>query len=370
MERFDIAVIGGGAVGLAAASVLSKRFSSASLLLVEQHDSFGRETSSRNSEVIHAGIYYPQNTLKATLCVRGRHLLYEFLQQYEVSYSKLGKLIVATDTREAAMIDALMEKAFLNGVPVQPMTQKEIASAEPHINAVAGLFSPETGIFDTHRYMKQLETLAKSRDVMFAYNCRVTGIEKNTEGYTLLVTDADGIPVEIEAAVIINTAGLSSDRIAEMAGIDIDNAGLRMFFSKGEYFTVSGVPRNLLSHLVYPVPGLASLGIHIVLDLGGGIKLGPNQAYVNGIDYTVDPAHIDEFYTAAKRYLPFIEKENLSPDMAGMRPKLQRPDESFHDFYIQEESERGMPGLVNCIGIESPGLTSSLAIAEYILKIL
>ncbi|RPJ03690.1 MAG: NAD(P)/FAD-dependent oxidoreductase, partial [Spirochaetaceae bacterium] len=330
------------------------------------NDSFGRETSSRNSEVIHAGLYYPGDSLKARLCLRGRVMLYEFLEKYGLPYSNTGKYVVATNEKEVSSLEMLYKKALSCGALVQLKTGQEVTAAEPAVLAIAAIYSPNTGIFDTHAYMKHLKNLAETAGVVFAFNCSLVGIKKTGKGYVLEIKDSDGQKMEVESGIVINAAGLSSDKVAEMAGMDIDSADLRLKFSKGEYFRVAGVKQGTLKHLIYPVPGLASLGIHIVLDLSGGIKLGPNEAWVDNIDYTVNQEHEKEFFTAAKRYLPFLKPGSLSPDMAGMRPKLQKPGEAFRDFYIQEETSRGLPGLVNLIGIESPGLTSSLAIAEMI----
>ncbi len=367
MEKSDFLIIGAGAVGLAVAAALGERFRSASIIVAERHDAFGREASSRNSEVIHAGLYYPSDSLKARLCVRGRRLMYEFLKKYAVPHRMTGKLVVAADPAEEPLIQELLALARANGVDdAALLSAPQVREMEPGAAASSALYSPSTGILDTHSYMKRLESLGRERGVDFGYGCDVTGIEHGTDGYRITIRDSDGQPLEIGAAVVINCAGLSSDAMAALPGLDVDAAGYRLHLSKGEYFKVNGLPRWHLKRLVYPVPGTTFLGIHIVLDLDGNIKLGPNAFYTDAVDYTVDPAHADEFFSAARRYLPALTPESLAPDMAGMRAKLQKPGEAFRDFVIVNEAERGLPGFVNCVGIESPGLTASLAIAEYV----
>jgi L-2-hydroxyglutarate oxidase LhgO len=371
MDKTDVIVIGAGAVGLAVAATLGERLPGRSVIVIERHDAFGREASSRNSEVIHAGIYYPNDSLKARLCVRGRRLLYEFLDRYEVPHRKTGKLVVAADASEEPLVEALRVRALANGVEDAVMlTRDRIREMEPGAAAVAALYSPSTGIFDTHTYMKRLESLGRERGVDYAYNCEAVNVRRANDEYRVSIRDADGELMEIGAAAVVNCGGLSSDTVAALPGIDIDAADYRLHLSKGEYFKVSGLPRWYLNHLVYPVPGTTFLGIHIVLDLAGGIKLGPNAAFADAVDYTVDPAHAGEFFAAAQRYLPALTPAALSPDMAGMRAKLQKPGELFRDFVIVNEKDRGLPGFINCVGIESPGLTSSLAIAEYVAGLL
>jgi L-2-hydroxyglutarate oxidase LhgO len=367
MEKTDFLVIGAGAVGLAIAQTLAERKPDRSVIVAERHPAFGQETSSRNSEVIHAGIYYPQGSLKARLCVRGRELIYDFLVKHRLPHQRLGKLIVAAVRDEEALLGKLLETAHGNGVTdAALMTSAQVSALEPEVASVAAIHSPSTGIFDTHAYMKKLEALGKERGVMYAYGCEARRIERTPDGFRVTLKDADGQDLEIGAGVVVNCAGLSSDKVAESAGIDLDQADYRLHLSKGEYFKVHGLPRWLIKRLVYPVPGTTSLGVHIVLDLDGGFKLGPNAVWTDGIDYTVDPAHGDEMFAAARRYLPRLTRESLEPDMAGIRAKLQKPGQLFRDFVIVNEKGRGLPGLIDCIGIESPGLTSSLAIAEYV----
>jgi L-2-hydroxyglutarate oxidase LhgO len=371
MEKCDILIIGAGVVGLAVAQYLSQNSKTSSIIVVEKHESFGRETSSRNSEVIHAGISYPQHTLKATLCVAGRNLLYPFLEKNNLPYRKIGKLIVAEGKEEEEKLEDLLINAKQNGVDdVCFIEKKQIELWEPAIRATLALSSPSTGIFDTHAFMKYLEADAVKDGVIFAYNCYLLAIEKNNSGFRILIKDADGIEVEVQSDIIINCAGLYAADIARLAGIDCEKAGYTQYFSKGEYFKVNGLADCRINRLIYPLPQKDSLGIHTVLDLQGQFKLGPNAFYVNEIDYQVDLSHRGDFFHSVKKYLPFIEEEMLSADMSGIRPKLQAPGENFADFVIAEESSKNLRGLINLIGIESPGLTSSLAIARYVAEIL
>ena len=365
MEKVEIIVIGAGAVGLAAAERLSR--DGREVILVERYDGFGRETSSRNSEVIHAGLYYPESSLKARLCVQGCHMLYELCEQKNVPYRKTGKILVANHPQEIEKIHTIKEQGEKNGVEgLELISKKRLGELEPHIEAREGLWSPETGIVDTHMLMKYLEQQSESNGATVAYNCEVVGIEKTDAGFVVDIRDADNEIMQLCADCVINAAGLGSDSIAAMAGIDVDAAGYRLHPCKGEYFAVSSRHKNKLTHLVYPPPTSISLGIHAVLGIDHSLRLGPNAFYVDSIDYDVSEEHIDEFVEGAREYLPFIEKSDLRPDQSGIRPKLQAQDEPFHDFVIAEESEKSLSGLINCIGIESPGLTSCLSIADMI----
>jgi L-2-hydroxyglutarate oxidase LhgO len=371
MEKCDILIAGAGVVGLAIAEYLSRQNKNSSIIVIEKHESFGRETSSRNSEVIHAGIYYPTESLKAGLCVEGRELLYNELENHGLPFAKLGKLIVATDRQEEELLEKLLLNAKANGVrDVRMMDKAQVAALEPELASVGALYSPSTGIFDTHVFMKHLEYTAQNRGVLFAYNCEVVSLSRSQTGYEVGVRDVDGSDLTIDSAVVINCAGLCAHLLAQKAGINCKEAGYVIHYSKGEYFRVNGLPSWCVKHLVYPPPGTVSLGIHTVLDLQGQMKLGPNAFYVDGVDYTVDARHQHEFLTAGTKYLPRLADAALTPDMAGVRPKLQAPESDFADFEINEESGRGFPGFINLVGIESPGLTSSMAIARYAAELI
>ncbi|HUU49760.1 MAG TPA: NAD(P)/FAD-dependent oxidoreductase [Nitrospinota bacterium] len=367
MDKVDIAIIGAGVIGLAIAQRLSL---SKEIVLIEQHDGFGRETSSRNSEIIHAGMYYPSDSLKARLCVEGNRKLYELCENFKIPYKKIGKLIIAHTEEEKKKIENLLKQGNKNGVPgLRLLNRQEINKMEPHILANLALFSPETGIFDSHQLMKFFEQKALSNNVTIAYNCTVSGLQKTGDTFTLDIIDADGESFNLESSIVVNSAGLHADKIASLAGIDVENDGYKLHFCKGEYFSVSSRHNGKLAHLVYPPPNTISLGIHTVTLLDGSLKLGPSAFYIDTIDYEVDGSHQKDFLESAKTYLPFIESNDLSPDMSGVRPKLQAEDEDFRDFVICEESNKGLKGLINLIGIESPGLTAAPAIADYVDKI-
>jgi len=371
MYNTDILVIGSGVVGLAVAKELSGL--SKSILVVERNKSFGQETSSRNSEVIHSGIYYPPDSLKAKLCVRGRELLYEFCAKFNVPHKKTGKLIVATEEAEVRSIEDLFNNAKKNGVAgLDILTRDGIKQLESNVFGISALYSPETGIVDSHSLMQRLMSKTKDNGAMVAFNCEVAAIEKNKDGYKITVKGDDG-ETAISAKIVINCAGLDSDIIAEMAGIDIRQNRYGLHYCKGQYFRVNQRKAGLIKRLVYPVPRpkAGGLGIHATPDLSGGLRLGPDHQYPkNRIkDYTVDESQKSSFYTSVKKFLPFVEEADIFPDTAGIRPKLQEDDSDFRDFVIKEESENGFPGFINLIGIESPGLTASLAIAERVKEI-
>ncbi|MBD3346353.1 MAG: FAD-dependent oxidoreductase [Chitinivibrionales bacterium] len=369
MEQVDITIIGAGVVGLAIARRLAR--SERDIVVVERHDGFGRETSSRNSEVIHAGLYYPSGSLKAQMCVAGNRLLYEYCEKRNIPFKKTGKLVVAGSTEEVDRVGAVYNQGLLNGVEGLCMLEgAEISRLEPHVAAQGGVLSKETGIVDTHALMKSLEREAGDKGAVVAYNCSVAGVSREKDGYSLDIKDVDGEHFAFRSRMVVNAAGVHADRIASMAGLDIDSCGYRIHPCKGEYFSVSNRHKGKLTHLVYPAPTQISLGLHAVLTLDGAIKMGPNAFYVDSLEYDVDPGHKEDFIRSAARFLPFISPDDLSPDMAGIRPKLQKPQEPSRDFIIAEESARALPGFVNLAGIESPGLTSALAIADYVENLL
>jgi L-2-hydroxyglutarate oxidase LhgO len=367
----DITIIGAGVIGLAIAQELSE--TNKNVYLLEKHQSFGQETSSRNSEVIHAGIYYTKGSLKSKLCVEGKWLIYNFCKKYNIPYNNCGKLIVATSEEEIKIIEGISQTALKNGVDDLVMIDRDqIASLEPHIFALKALFSPSTGIVDSHSLMKQYETNAVNNGCNIVYGSEVTGIKKIDKGYEINLLDSDNKDYSFTSGLVINSAGLTSDKISEMVGITDEK--LTIQFCKGEYFRLNPPKNRLIKHLVYPVPhhNMEGIGIHVTIDMAGGVKLGPDVKYLdtNVYDYKLTPSKQKAFFDSAKKFLPFIEFDDLSPEMAGIRPKIQKPGEPLRDFYIAEESERGFPGFINLIGMESPGLTSSLAIAKYVKKLL
>ncbi len=369
MDQVDVLIIGAGVICLAIAARLAN--ASRDVVVVEMHDGFGRETSSRNSEVIHGGIYYAEELLKTRLCVEGNPLLYELCAREGIPHRKTGKIIVATDEAESDKVQELFAQGKKNGVPgLSLISAGEIAAREPEVRGVLGLLSPESGIVDSHGLMGYFEHAAVSGGATLAFNCEVTGIAGDRTGYLVEIREPDGTLTELRSACVINSAGLHADRIAGMAGIDMDAAGYRIRPCKGEYFRVSSRHKGRLRALVYPVPSSVHLGAHAVLGLDGSLKIGPSSFYVDTLDYTVDPANQSVFHRKAHRFLPFLELDDLSPDMSGIRPKLYRRGEPFRDFVIREESDLGLPGLVNLVGMESPGLTSCLAIAEKVKGLL
>ena len=369
MDDVDILVIGAGVVGLAIAERLARP--ARQIVVAERHDGFGRETSSRNSEVIHCGMYYAEELLKTVLCVRGNPMLYELCARVGIPHAKTGKIVVATDDEESQALHRIFAQGKKNGVAgLRLVTAREITDMEPSVAGRLGLYSPESGIVDSHKLMEFLERSATAKGATVAYGCEVVGIRKEASGYSVDILQADGERVLLRSQLVINSAGLGADRIAGMAGIDVDQAGYRIRPCKGEYFRLASRHRGRIHRLVYPTPSPIHLGAHVVISLDGGLKIGPSSFYVDVLDYTVDPGHRGEFFEKARRFLPFLELDDLSPDMSGIRPKLYRREEPFRDFVIREESDRGLPGLVDLIGMESPGLTSCLTIAEKVESLL
>ena len=368
MERVEIIIVGAGVVGLAIAAELSKEYSD--IVVIEKNDSFGQEASSRNSEVIHAGIYYPKDSLKARLCVEGKDLLYRFCQEHNIGHNKVGKLIVAVEENEEVLLEELLRNGLDNGVEdLRIISKKEAKILEPHVVTRTAIYSGTTGIVDSHSLMKTLERESKSQHADIAYATELVGIEKSGHGYKITVNDQQEGLFTFMSRVFINAAGLYSDRVARMAGINREEYTLH--YCKGEYFRVHHNKARFLSHLVYPVPAQdsVSLGIHTVLDLAGGLRLGPDAEYVDKIEYDVSEPKKRSFFDSAASFLPFLELRDLEPDMAGIRAKLQGRGETFRDFLIQEESSEGFRGFVNLIGIDSPGLTCALSIARKVKNI-
>ncbi len=364
MEKVDIAIIGAGVIGLAIAKELSEKHRHKTIVVIEKAPKYGLETSSRNSEVIHSGIYYPVNMLKTSLCIEGNALLYEYCDKYRVAHNPIGKLIIASDHNDAAGLEKVQEQGRLNDIKLKVLTERQIQLEEPSIAAELGLFIKHTGIIDSHDYLNSLYYLGNQNGVHYLFNSGMIDIQYDGNAYIIET------PVEkIKAELVINAAGLYSDQIPARLGIDIDSAGYRLHTCKGEYFKINR--RVNINHLVYPTPDRYGLGIHLTKDINGSLRLGPNAYYVDEIDYSITDARKEEFYAAAKRYLPFLAIDDLTPDFAGVRPKLQAFGETqTKDFVIHEETDKGLPGLVNLIGIESPGLTSSLAIARYVNSII
>jgi len=359
MDRFDIVVVGAGIIGLAVADRLSR--AGRDILVLEKEPSFGQHCSSRNSEVIHSGIYYPPDSLKARLCVDGNELLYRYLRENGIRHRRCGKIVVATSEDEAPALESLLRKGEKNGVSgLRILTAAEVRRMEPLVRCCAGLLVPSTGIMDTHQVMKRLEASAKERGALVVYNAEVTSVEPAGDGFRLAVR---GEREAIETGILVNCAGLWSEEISKMAGIDSDSAAYRLSWNKGEYFKTSRY-RNM-SRLIYPVPEPdgAALGIHTVVRLDGELSFGPNSYSIDRIDYSVDGSHLQEFVRSVGKYMD-ISADDIWPDSSGIRPKLQGAGGEERDFVISSEEGKGLPGFVNLIGIESPGLTCCLRIAE------
>lgn len=366
----NITIIGAGVVGLAIAAKLSESFNQ--VFVLEKNEKFGMETSSRNSEVIHSGIYYPTNSLKAKLCVEGNRLLYQYCQEKGIANKKCGKIMVATTEQEIEQLNKVLYQSKVNGVSDGFLLNEfEIKDLEPNIRAIAGLYYPSTGIIDSYGLMKQLAIDASIKGTEFVYRSELIGIKRLMNGYELTIKDNTGT-FSFTSNIVINSAGLHSNNVSQMLGI-IDNK-YKIHYWKGEYFAIGNGKNRLIKRLIYPVPlkNTTGLGVHATIDLSNGVKLGPNALYLenNRLDYSVDPAHRKEFFDSAKCFLPFLKVTDLRPDQSGIRPKLQKPGDTVRDFVIKNESDRGYPNFINLIGIESPGLTSCLSIAEYVSRII
>lgn len=360
MDHTGIIITGAGAVGLALAARLSEKHS---VVVLEREESFGRHTSSRNSETVHSGIYYPKDSLKAKLCLRGNELLYPFMEGSDISHKRCGKYIIASSDEEIPEIERLYRNGIANGVPgLRIADGEEISGEEPLVRAVAGVHVPTAGIMNSHELMKRLETIAKVNGALFSYRSEVSRIKKSGSGY--IVTTAAGDSIACDA--IFNCAGLFSDMVASSAGLDIDALNYRLSYCKGEYYKSDRVKR--MNILIYPVPSPdgKSLGIHNRLFTDGSVSFGPNAYYLDGniTDYSMNEKYREEFICSVSRFMK-TDISDLHPYDCGIRPKLQKPGEKFRDFVIKNEADNGMKNFINLIGIESPGLTSCLAIAEY-----
>jgi len=367
MADASVAVVGAGVVGLAVAARLAATH--ADLVIVERRERHGRETSSRNSEVIHAGIYYPTGSLKARLCVEGRERLYAYCERRGVEHRAIGKLIVALAPGEEPALAALADLARANGAPLEALSGAAARALEPRVPACAALLSPRTGIVSAHGLMDALLHDATAAGALFQPRAELVALERRDRDWRLTLRTPDGLEA-FTAERVVNAAGLEADTVAALAGVDLDAAGYRQHWAKGCYFAVTGRHSGWLERLVYPVPGSHSLGVHAVLGLDGRLRFGPDVTYLAArtLDYAVDESRRAGFGEAVRRLLPELPDEALSPDIAGIRAKLQGPGEGFRDFVVNEESRRGLPGLVNLLGIDSPGLPSSLALAEEVAR--
>lgn len=366
-DAFEVLVIGAGVVGLAAGAALAR--AGRQVLVVESEPGLGRGITSRNSQVVHAGLYYPTDSEKSRLCVRGRELLYERCRREGLPHRVLGKLVVAVDHVETEELERLLKQGRANGVAdLELIDGVEVGRREPAVRAVAALVSPQSGIVDAHALCLSLAAELEALGGVLALATELCGLELRSTWNAALRTGG-GTLEEFAVPVVINAAGLASDQVASMAGLDVDALGLRIQLCKGDYFAlVPGAPIRV-GQLVYPVPARAGLGVHATLDLAGRIRFGPDVEYVDEPSFAVAPEKAVAFAEVAGRYLPGLAAEWLAPDQAGIRPKLAGPGEGFRDFHIAEASAHGAPGLVNLMGIESPGLTAALAIGERVVEL-
>ncbi|MCC6657756.1 MAG: NAD(P)/FAD-dependent oxidoreductase [Rhodocyclaceae bacterium] len=360
-EKVGAVVVGAGVVGLACARALAHR--GIETVILEANEAIGLETSSRNSEVIHAGLYYPPGSLKARLCVEGNRRLYEFCTAYNVSHRRCGKLIVATAPEQEEKLAALKSQSAQNGVAdLEPLGAAQAKALEPQLNAVAALLSPSTGIVDSQGLMLALLGEAEAHGAALALNSPLLRAEARAGDFLLEVGGEE--PMQLAAEMLINSAGLHAAKVAAaITGLEPRHVpALRL--AKGNYFTLAG--RAPFSRLVYPLPEPGGLGVHLTLDLGGQARFGPDVEWVEAIDYGVDPRRGERFYAEVRKYWPGLADGALQPAYCGIRPKLGGPQDAAADFMVQSQAAHGLPGLINLFGIESPGLTASLALAEHV----
>jgi L-2-hydroxyglutarate oxidase LhgO len=361
MEKIECVVIGAGVVGVAVARLLAQ--SGREVIVLEAAEGIGTVTSSRNSEVIHAGIYYRAGSLMARMCVSGKQALYRYCRDQGIPHRNCGKLIVATTQAETEKLQSIRAHAEANGVAdLQTLSGEAARALEPALHCEAALLSPSTGIIDSHAYMLALRGNAEDAGAAFAFHTPLLGARARAG---CIEIDAGGeAPMSLKCRLLINAAGLGATSVAR----SIDGMPVEMippaYLAKGNYFSCSA--RAPFSHLIYPVPELGGLGVHLTLDMAGQARFGPDVEWVDSIDYAVDPARAERFYPAIRRYWPALPDGALMPSYSGMRPKIVPPAVAVQDFLIQGPKDHGIDGLINLFGIESPGLTSSLAIADYV----
>ena len=364
MEEVDCVVVGAGVVGLAVARALA--LAGREVIILETAEGIGTETSSRNSEVIHAGIYYPAGSFMARFCVAGRRALYAYCAAKGVPHINCGKLIVATNGEEDAMLAGIKRRAEVNGVEgMRVLTAAEAIALEPNLRCTSALLSPATGIVDSHAFMLALQGDAENAGAVPVFYSPVMGARIVPGGVEIDVGGAE--PMSLRCRLLVNSAGLHAPgfagRIEGMPPERIPTA----YYAKGNYFTLAG--RSPFSRLIYPVPVPGGLGVHLTIDLGGQARFGPDVQWIDTIDYTVDPARADSFYAAVRKYWPDLKDGALQPGYAGIRPKIVPRGAPAQDFVVQGPQTHGVPGLINLFGIESPGLTASLAVAEYVVEV-
>jgi L-2-hydroxyglutarate oxidase LhgO len=359
LERVDAVVIGAGVVGLACAHELSQRLES--VVVIEREVGPGREISSRNSGVIHAGIYYPSDSLKTQLCIAGKQRLYDWCETHAVPHARTGKLIVATSPEDERRLRALASHAKQVGAgDLRLLSGSEAKAQEPELRCALALHSPTSGIVDVHELLESLVREIHEAGGAIVYHTTVDGISRSRDGWILRTEDTMARQTEILAQRVVNAAGLSALDLAEKSGLAADERPWHLYPCKGSYFSLGPGAPPTRNSLIYPLPHGGGLGVHITADLSGARRAGPDAEFVDRIDYTVDESRAERFAEAVARYLPAIRPEHLTPDYSGIRPKLVGPGGGFADFVIANPASQ--PGFVHLIGIESPGLTASLAI--------
>ncbi len=366
---YDILIVGAGVIGLSIAYNLAG--SGSKILVIEKEDNYGKGISSRNSEVVHSGIYYPEGSQKHRLCIRGRELLKEFCKNNNVWYNECGKLIVAQHN-QIDDLNKLYNQAIKNGIKsVKEISNLDIKNISPLISAKAALFIDCTSIFSSHDFMSRLYNHSYNDDHDYLFKTSIESVNQNSYGYEITIKNAYDDFEKFTCRSVVNCSGLSSDIISDFV-IKNDASTPKISFSKGCYFKLSSRWKNAFKSLIYPIPDLKNqtLGIHLTIDRDSNARLGPDAKIIDKEDYIVNESDLEKFYLAAKTYIPKLKKHDLAPDYAGIRPKIKNRDGKFSDFHIKEEIEFGLPGWFNLIGIESPGLTSSLAIGEKISQIL
>ncbi len=363
MDEVEAVVIGAGVIGLAAARALA--LAGHEVVVLERAYTIGFETSSRNSEVIHGGLYYPAGSLKATSCVEGRERLYAYCRDHGVPHARLGKLIVATGEDEMPGVEKIEAAARANGVDnLEWLSASEARRLEPELNCIAALLSPSTGIIDSHALMLAYQGEAEDAGAAVAFRSPVLGGRVRGDAFEIDVGGDE--PTTIRCRILVNAAGLHAPALARTIE-GVPSASIPpAYFCRGVYFTLAG--RTPFRRLIYPVPVPGGLGVHITLDLAGQARFGPDVEWIDGVDYAVDPRRGDAFYAAVRRYWPGLPNDALQPGYAGIRPKISGPSEPAADFIVQGPEAHGVAGLVNLYGIESPGLTASLPLADEVLK--
>ena len=367
-ETTDITIIGAGVIGLAIADELSSQYDN--LVVLEKNNSYGQETSSRAGEIIHSGLYFPSGFFKGDFCRPGNRALYNICAERKIPHKRLGKIIISTDNDQTERLEKIKQEGEQNGVDdLSFLSQKQLRSLEPDVKADVGLFSPSTGIIDSHKLMYSFLKTAASRNAIVVYRSKVTAIDYDGSYY---VVEVNGGEYRFKTRVLINSTGLYSDYVAALVGIDTDKLRYRIHYSKGSFFSTSQALR--LQHLLWPVnvqkgKKNKQRGIHTDVDLGGAVKFGPHWEHVDDIDYAIDKSLKTIFYESISRYLPGVTMESLHPSMSGIRPQLQGPNDPYRDFVIADEADIGYPGLINLIGIECPGLTDCIPIAHYVASL-